>query len=282
MKNARGFAIVLLLMSLVQFACGLSTATEDAPPIATNTSAEPSAAPSVEPNARPSAEPSAEPATALPTARPVASPLPTSAPLELEIVQSQAWSDRQGNARVNVLLRNPYDFPVAFSSGARATLLNSAGEFMRDGGLYFLDGISGGNGFLLPGETVAANACFTCDEALLTEEWASIEFVTSIEDATGMWDYSTEVEASVADVSFDGDSPIFWVTGTVKNNSAVLLSRISVRVFVFDQDGKLVGAAEASAWEVGPGATASIDSYGIGQAPAGPVEYEVTALGVNY
>jgi len=60
------------------------------------------------------------------------------------------------------------------------------------------------------------------------------------------------------------------------------LNRISVRIFVFDQAGNLVGAAEASAWDVAPGATVNFDGYGIGQAPDGPVEYEVTALGVKY
>jgi hypothetical protein len=39
----------------------------------------------------------------------------------------------------------------------------------------------------------------------LTEEWASVEFEAVIEDATGKWDYSTEVEANVANVSFEGE-----------------------------------------------------------------------------
>jgi hypothetical protein len=39
-----------------------------------------------------------------------------------------------------------------------------------------LDGISGGNGFLLPGETVAADVCFTCELAPLTEAWGSVQY----------------------------------------------------------------------------------------------------------
>jgi len=266
MKNARRIAIVLLLMSIVQFACGSSTGTEVPSQVDVN----------------PSVEPSAETGTATRTAVPTIIPSPTTERLQLEVVQSQVWTDYQGNARVNVLFRNPYDFPVSPILKAHATLLNSAGEFMRDGGFYFLDGISGGNGFFLPRETIAANACFTCEEALLTEEWASVKFVASIEDATERWKYSTEVEASAVNVSFDGDSPIFDVTGTVTNNSGLMLQRISVRIFVFDQDGNLVGAAESSAWDVGAGASVSFDGYGIGQVPDGPVTYEVTALGVNY
>lgn len=266
MNNARRIAIVLLIMSIVQFACGSSAPTEVPSQVEVN----------------PSVEPSAETGTATRTAVPTIIPSPTTARLQLEIAQSQVWTDYQGNARVNVLFRNPYDFPVALGFNPSATLVNSAGEFMRDGGLYFLDGISGGTGFILPGETIAANACFTCEEALLTEAWASVKFVTRIEDATGKWNYSTDVEASSVSVSFDGDSPIFDVTGTVKNNSGSALDRISVRVFVFDQDGNLVGAAEASAWDVGAGATVNFDGYGIGQTPDGPVEYEVTALGVTY
>jgi hypothetical protein len=68
----------------------------------------------------------------------------------------------------------------------------------------------------------------------------------------------------------------------VQNNSASALSRISVRIFVFDQAGDLVGAAEASAWDVAAGATVSFSGYGLGQAPEGAVKYEVTALGVYY
>jgi hypothetical protein len=272
MKNASRCVIVLLLMSLAVSACGPSAPTEAIPQV----EAEASTAPAVE-----TATVTPAP-TATPTAIPVAASTPTTAKLKLEIVQSQTWTDRDGNVRVNVLVRNPYDFPVAPAARARANLLNGAGQFMRDQALYFLDGISGGNGFLLPGETVAANACFTCERTPLTEEWSSVEILSSIEDASGSWDYSTEVEATVGNVSFDGDSPIFWITGTVKNNSDSMLNRIFARVVVFDQEGNLVGAAEASAWDVGPGAAANIDGYGIGKAPDGPVNYEVTALGVKY
>jgi hypothetical protein len=266
MKNLPSFGIVLLLISLSVLACGSSAPTE--------------AVPQVEANA--STEPNVETATVTPTATPVPPPTPTTAKLQLEIVQSQAWADRDGNVRVNVLMRNPYDFPVAPGFGGHASLLNKAGEFMRAQDLYFLDGISGGNGFLLPGETIAANACFTCERTPLTEEWDSVEFETVIEDASNNWDYYTDVDVTVSDVSFDGDSPLFWITGTVKNNSDSTLSRISARVFVFDQEGHLVGAAEASAWDVGPGATANFDGYGIGKAPDGTTTYESTALGVKY
>lgn len=266
MKNVHSLVLVIFIMSIGALACGSSTPTEAAPGVPTPTQA----------------EPSVEPATAAPTRIPVSSPSPTTALLQLEIVQSQAWTDRDGNVRVNVLMRNPYDFPVKPKIKARAKVLNGAGEFLRDRELYFLDGISGGNGFLLPGETIAANACFTCEAAPLPEAWASVELLSIVEDATGTWDYSSDVEATIGNVSFDGNSPIFDVTGSVKNNSTSALDRISVRVFVYDQEDILVGTAEVSAWDVGPGATATLSGYGIGQAPAGPIHYEVTALGVKY
>jgi hypothetical protein len=90
------------------------------------------------------------------------------------------------------------------------------------------------------------------------------------------------VEATIGGVSFEGDSPIFWINGIVKNNSDSALNRISARVIMFDQEGNLVGSAEASAWDVGSGASANFNGYGIGQAPSAPVKYEVTALGVKY
>jgi hypothetical protein len=270
MKNMPSLVIVLFLISFVVTACGSPAPTEAAPPVETPAST----------------EPSFETATVIPTststAIPVSSPTSTTAPLQLEIVQSQIWTDRDGHVRANVLLHNPYDFPVKPVARARVSLLDRGGEFIRDDALYFLDGISGGHGFILPGETIAANACFTCEREPLTEEWDSVNFRLNVEDATASWDYSTEVEVDVGSVSFAGDSPIFDVSGTVKNNSDSMLSRISARVFVFNEEGKLVGAAEASAWDVGPGANASFSGYGIGQAPEGPVTYEVTVLGVKY
>jgi hypothetical protein len=257
MKSTSSFAIGFLFISLAALACGSF--------------------------ARPEIEAGTGTDANLPTATVIPKPTPTTAiKLQLEIVRFQAWTDRDGNVRVNVLMRNPYDFPIAPAAGARARLVNGTGESIRDQDLYFLDGISGGNGFLLPGEMVAANVCFTCERAPLKEEWKAVEFVTDAEDASEKWKYSTEVEITVGDVSFDGDSPLFSISGTVKNNSDVLLGRISARVFVFDQEGNLVGAGEASAWDVAPGASASFSGYGIGQAPVGPVTYESNALGVNY
>jgi hypothetical protein len=270
MKNTRRFAIVILVLSLAVLACSLLTPTDATPQDQTNTMTEPSVD-------------TMETATAPSDAVQAPSPLPKPAQPQLEIVQSQAWTDRDGNVRANVLMRNPYDFPVAPAFGAGASLLNSTGDVVKSDGLYYLDGISGGGGFVLPGETIAANACFNCEQAPLTdEEWESVKFTSYVEDATGAWEYSTEVEATIGEVSFEGDSPIFWITGTVKNNSDSVLGRISFRLFVFDQDGNLVGAGETSAWDVAPGATADISGYGIGQTPDGPVKYEVTALGVNY
>jgi hypothetical protein len=291
MQPARHVAILLVLvLSLAALACNALAPTGAAPPIEATTRAAPSAQPtaaasvatSAPPSVEPSAPPSAETVTASPTAVPVASPTATTAPLRLEVLQSQTWADRDGNVRVNFLLHNPYEFPVAPSYRAHASLRNSAGELIRDRELYFLDGISGGGGFILPGETIAANACFTCEAAPLTDDWASVEFLAGLVDATGSRDYFTEVKASVGGVAFEGDRPLFDVSGSVTNNSDTALDRISVRVFVYDQAGTLVGAAEASAWDVAPGAAASFNGYGIGQAPDGPTTYEVTALGVVY
>lgn len=268
MKNRFSFTVMFLLMSLTVFACGVLAPTETVP----------------QGEAEASTEPNSDPATAAPisTMIPASSPTPTAAPLQLEIIQYQTWTDRDGNVRVNILFRNPYDFPVAPTSGSGVSLLNKAGEFIRADDLYYLDGISGGGGFILPGETIAATACFTCEQAPLPEEWDSVSIKPIIKEASGLWNTYTDVETTLSDVSFDGDSPIFWVTGTVKNNTDVAMSRISARIFVFDQDGNLVGAAEVSAWDVGPGATADFNGYGIGLKPEGTVKTEVSALGVNY
>lgn len=198
MHSARRFAILLLPLAFAGLACGALTPAGSTPPVESTKGAAPTPTQigqAVEPSAEPNVEPSAAPAeaTPAPTAVPTASPVPTEAPLALEIVQTQTWTDNLGNARINVLLHNPYDFPVAPINQARAVLRDSAGKLMREGGLYFLDGISGGGGYLLPGETIAANACFTCEEAVMTEPWAAVEVFAPIQDATGEWTTSTEV-----------------------------------------------------------------------------------------
>jgi hypothetical protein len=259
MRNTPKFSIVVIVMWLAALACGSFGGTNAPPGVETKSSG-------------------ANPETA--TLPPAISTPTTAAELKFEIVALQTWADRDGNVRVNLLARNPYDFPV--TPLAHAALMNAAGERLRGSDFYFLDGISGGGGFFLPGETIAAHACFTCEEAPLTEEWASVEVKSNVRDASEAWQYVTEVEATVTNVSFEGDSPLFDVDGTVKNNSDVTLRRISTRIFVYDQAGNFIGAAEASAWDVAPGASVSFNGYGIGQAPDGPFTYEISALGVNY
>jgi hypothetical protein len=256
MKIIQAFVIVLAITSL---ACGASTLTptELTPP---------------------TLQPSEEAKSATTNI----SPSPTPIQLRLEIVQSQAWTDRDGNVRANVLMRNPYDFPVTPTFREGASILNSTGELIRTHNLYFLDGISGGGGFFLPGETIAATTCFTCETTPLLEAWQSVNFLLTVKEATDAWNYSTEVEASNVNVAFDGDSPIFDVTGTVQNKSDSALQRVSVRIFVFDENDNLVGAAEVSSWDVGAGVSVSFNGYGIGQKPSGAVKIEVSAVGVNY
>jgi hypothetical protein len=287
MKRFHGAALVVVVLSSVTLACSLLAPSGAPTPGAagsTNTQASVAASPAATEQvaAATATEASAAESTATGTARPAPTRAPTAEPLRLEVVQSQSWTDYQSNARVNVLLRNPYDFPVHPSYKARVSLLSSTGELIRDQELYFLDGLSGGGGYLLPGETVAATACFNCEQAPLDEEGTQVEFIVNVEDATDQFTTFTDVEANVSDVAFDGDSPIFWITGSVKNNTEAPLQRISVRTIVYDQGGNLVGAAEVSAWDVPAGATAEVNGYGIGLAPEGDIDFEVSAVGVNY
>jgi hypothetical protein len=201
--------------------------------------------------------------------------------LALEVVQTQVWVDLDQNVRANVTLHNPYDFPVQPGYRGTATLVDAAGARVLDGRLLFLDGISP-NGFLRPGETLAATVCFNCEAAPVTAPWSGVTFGLAVKDATGAWKYVDAVEATLAGIAFAGDSPTFWVNGTVTNHSAAPVQRISVRVIVYDEAGQLTGAAETSVEAVAAGATASFAGYGIGQTPAGGYTYDLTALGVNY
>ncbi|MCC7359977.1 MAG: hypothetical protein IT317_10895 [Anaerolineales bacterium] len=290
MRSARVMGLALLCAAVGVLACaGLTPggAATEAPPTTESALAGTPAATAAAATEVPAtaAEPSPVPATPTEKATlpPTLTPAPTEAPLALEIVQTQVWLDaNHSNARANVLFRNPYDFPVSLKYDAYAALYNAAGDLLRQDRLYFLDGISGGGGYLQPGETVAANACFTCEEALLSEPWDSMKVTAAIVDATGRWNVVTEVTPTLASVEFDPANAIFWISGTVKNNTANPVQRISVRVIVYDPDGKLIGAAEGSAWDVPAGATVTFSSYGLGEASAGQYTTEVTALGVNY
>ena len=298
----RNFLWLFLILPAGLLACSLLTPARAAPTVqSTARAVAPTAAPSAQPSAAPTGAvvaptttaaatkaataATAIPATAIPASPIPASPIPatpTTAPLQLQVVQSQIWTDPDGNVRANFLLRNPYAFPVAPTFRASASLDNSAGKLIRNTNVYFLDGISGGTGFVLPGETVAANVCFTCETTPLPEAWSSVVFEAALADATGQWHYSTQVAGSVPGVSFSGSSPIFDISGTAKNNGPTAMDRIAVRVFVFDQKGKLVGAGVAFSDMVAPGAAVSVRGYGLGQRPAGAITYQVTALGVSY
>src|SRR5687768_12878788 len=124
MKKARGSISLLLLLSAVQLACSLLAPAGAAPSEEETTSAVPSAAPSAEPSEAPNAEPSAQAATAAPIATdaPRATPAPTAEPVRLEVVQYQVWTDHLEHIRVNVVFRNPYDYPVAPAFRVGATL----------------------------------------------------------------------------------------------------------------------------------------------------------------
>lgn len=288
MYTSRRVGLSLIGLSLALLACAALTPAGDTPPTAAPTRAGATDAADVEPSAAASETgstgPTAAPATSTPapTATALPTPAPTTPPPALELVQSQTWTDNLANTRVNVLVRNPYDYPVAVSYGGGASLYSAGGTLLRDRDFYFLDGVSGGTGYLLPGETVAANACFTCEAAPLAEDWATIEFILNVTAADDAWEIVTAVTGSVTSVEFEADSPLFWFTGTVTNNSGAAVQRIALRLIVLDEAGQLVAAGEGSAWDVAAGATGAVSSYGIGQPPAGPVTYEVSALGVNY
>src|SRR5688572_1899825 len=105
MKNVSKFSIVVILMWLAALACGSFGRTNAPPGVETESS---------QSNAETSTLP---PAISTPT---------TAAELKFEIVALQTWADRDGNVRVNLLARNPYDFPV--TPLAHAALMNAAGE----------------------------------------------------------------------------------------------------------------------------------------------------------
>jgi hypothetical protein len=222
MKATRKLAISLFMASLLLSACSS--------PAPTPTEAAPES----------SAPTGGATATSKVTEQPAATATPsTEASLQLEIVDSHAWTDELGNFQIDALVRNPYDFPVS-EFNSYVTFFDSAGNVLMDS-VYF-EILDGDFGQILPGETVPAVNCAYC--SLLTEpDWDSFEIFIGVEQSPPI-SYSTDVEVVVDRfTSLGGD--LFELGATIENTGDQTLHSVHVGVIVHDQDGNFVGTGEA-------------------------------------
>lgn len=124
------------------------------------------------------------------TATPEPSLTPTPAVLGLEIVEWSEWpyaspaDPSNTDTHVEVLIRNPNDFPVRVNNDEdELRFINAAGEvvFTNPSSFFYL----WQGEWMLPGETTALSACVCFwTSGLEKQDWESLELVAPLEIAT--------------------------------------------------------------------------------------------------
>lgn len=225
MKNAHKFALVLFFSVLVLTACSPQTATiqTSRPTAPSNTPAPPTAAAISEP-----------------------SPTATDTSPQLEVVEWYRWSEPAAfegdipNTYVEILIRNPYDFPVNVYEPAVQFL--NAGEVVmrtRDIDLYMY--ADAGWNMILPGETVPGRI-IAWPNRFVTEipEWDTFTITADLEEATQI-PYTTDLDISTGSFTY-GDNGFFSAKGIVTNTSGQPLKTILLRVIARNASGGFVGS----------------------------------------
>jgi len=223
---------------------------------------------------------------------------PTPALLQLEIVEWAVYpyanlADPQNtDTRVEILVRNPNEFPVRVNRDEEELrLLNAAGEIVYTNAnptFYIWEG-----SWILGGETAAMSACVCFEtDGVEKQEWEALELVAPLEPATGIA-YTTDVDVTVgeffslAEAHLGGDG--LGAEITLVNTSGQILRSFGVRVIARDASGKYVGVAIYGSFVpdfsnpeaiIEPGASGSGIVVSDIDYVDGPLSYEVTAIGI--
>src|SRR5687768_6935306 len=232
MKQTTRFVTLFLIMILPALACSSLS------PKATGTAMP--AASSIEATALMEAVPSLPSAT------------PTPALLNLEILE---WSEfpyanladpSNTDTHVEVLIRNPNDFPVRVNNDQdELRFVNAAGEvvYTNPSSVFYI----WQGEWMLPGETAALSACVCFwTSGVERQDWESLELVAPLEIATNIA-YTPNVEVTLgeffnlADAHLGGNG--LGAEITLTNTSDQVLESIPMRVLARDAGGRYVGVA---------------------------------------
>ena len=283
MKNPRSLAIVSFLFILVITACSVpgSIALEAGSETGTP------AAPATETLA-----PSA-------TATPESFPTPTPALLQLEIMEWAVYpyanlvDPQNTDTRVEILVRNPNEFPVRVDMDeVELRLLNAAGATVYTNAnpiFYIWEG-----SWILGGETAPISACICFEtDGVEKQEWESLELVAPLEAARGIA-YTTDVDVTIGEffsleeAHLGGD--MLGTEITLVNTSGQVLRSFEVRVIARDAGGRYVGVAIHGSFadhdnsgnylDIEPGASADGIVVTLIDYVDEPLTYEVTAIGI--
>lgn len=226
MKTTIKFAALLFATSLVLAACSSPAATSA--PASTDTQSSP-------PTATLSPEPSLTPTQAI-------------ADLEIlewyEHVNPNRADPADPDTQVEVLIRNPNDFPVSVLQDAvELKFLNADGETVYSNPnpfFYIWEGE-----WMTPGQTAALSVCACFQSSgVETQEWESLELVAPLEITNPAYTLDVEVTAEfvlLEEVLHGYDGP--GVATTLANTSDQVLESIATLVFAYDASGRYVGMA---------------------------------------
>lgn len=226
---------------------------------------------------------------------------PTLTILALEILEWSEWpyanpaDPSNTDTHVEVLIRNPNDFPVRVNRDVEELrFINSAGEVVYTNPSPFLYIWQGE--WMLPGETAALSACVCfMTQGIEKQDWESLELFAPLEIANDIA-YTLDVEftlgeiINLAEAHLGGNS--LGLEIFLANTSDQVLESMPMRVLARDANGRFVGVATFGnavvSWTknigIQPGDTAT------GIAPSDinyidinvPLTYEAVAIGIPY
>jgi hypothetical protein len=285
MKPTIGFAVLFIIVIPVTSACSSPAPTVTTVPMPSQTE-----------NAF-----HTETATPTETITPKPSLTPTPAIQDLEILEWSEWpyvnpaDPSNTDTHVEVLIRNPNDFPVKVNrEDDELKFVNASGEVVYTNPSAFFYIWQGE--WMLPGETAALSACVCFwTSGMEKQEWESLELVAPLEVATDIV-YTLDVDVKlgeiidIAQAHLGGDG--LALATTLTNTSDQVLESIPMRVLARDASGRYVGVAfagnaVASFTEntgIQPGDTATglnvIEIDYIDKSV--PLNYDVAAIGIPF
>ena len=233
------------------------------------------------------------------TASPKPSSTATPAILQLEIAEwavypyANSADPKNTDTRVEILVRNPNEFPVRVNTDeVELRLLNAAGEIVYTNAnptFYIWEG-----SWILGGETVpiSACACFETD-GVAKQEWKALELVAPLTEAPGIA-YTTDVDVSIGEFfslekAHLGGNQLGAEIKLV-NKSGQPLKSFEARVIARDANNKYVGVAiygsfvgqdnSGNSVRIEPGASGGGIMVSQIDYVDGALRYEVTAIGI--
>lgn len=237
------------------------------------------------------------------TTTPEPSLTPTATLLDLEILEWSEWpyanlaDPSNTDTHVEVLIRNPNDFPVRVNREmAELRFINAAGEavYTNPSSVFYI----WQGEWMLPGEIAALSACVCFwTSGIERQAWESLELIAPLDMATDIA-YTLDVEVKLGEVVDIAAAHLggsgFALETTFTNTSEKVLESVPHRVLARDASGRFIGVAfagnaVASFTEniaIQPGDTATglnvIEIEYAGTNAPLSFTYEVAAIGIPY